>query len=186
MIRLFLLIFGLGLFSSLWAEPVHLRLDPAKSVLYFNAQTTLHSVQGHVHGPRGEASVDRNDLKYARANLEFNADSLLTGVGMRDRKMREGFLDAAHYPKISFTMTSLAPLDSSRYELHGTLAIRGKEKAVIAPATVTPAPDSSSLTTRGRFQIRLSDFGIGRPRFLFDVMRDQADIFFNLFWVRQS
>jgi polyisoprenoid-binding protein YceI len=129
--------------------------------------------------------VDPADPKGAKAGVEFYVDSLATGVGMRDRKMRGDFLDALHHPKITLTMTSLSPLDSSRYEVRGTLNIHGQSKAVVAPTTAILAPDSSSVATRGRFQIKLSDFGIGQPRFLFNVMHDQLDIIYDLLWVRQ-
>ncbi len=179
------LLLTLGLLSPLQARPVHLRLDPGKSVLYFDGHTPLHSIQGHVKGAWGEAAVDPDNLDGSKGSVGFYADSLFTGIGMRDRKMRGSFLDASHYPRITFTMTSIHAMDSSRYGVHGALTIKGHSRRIVAPTETVIAPDSSFVMTRGRFQIKLSDFGIGRPRFLFDVMHDQVEILYNLRWVRQ-
>lgn len=179
------LLLSLMVLSPLQAQPVHLKLDPGKSVLYFDAQTTFHSIQGRVKGAWGEAMVDQSDLQKATGNVGFYVDSLFTGSGIRDNKMRGDFLDASHHPKITFTVMALNSMDSSRYGVHGKLTIKGNSKEVVAPATATVAPDSSYVSTRGRFQIKLSDFGVGHARFLFDVMNDPVDIIYDLRWVRQ-
>jgi polyisoprenoid-binding protein YceI len=181
---------SLFIFVMFWpfllgAEPLRFGLDSAKSLLYFEGHTPLHSFQGKAKAVHGEIQGEANDLAGIKGTLEFPVDSLSTGVGMRDRDMRGRYLESVRYPQIAFSMNGLSLSDSGRYEVRGTLAIHGVIRPLRVPVTFSPNPDTSSLYARGRFTVLLSDFGLERPGFLFNVMRDKVDIGFSLLWLRQ-
>ncbi len=180
----------LVIFVMLWpfllgAEPLRFSLDPTTSLLYFEGRTPLHRFQGKAKAVRGEIQGEVYDLAGVKGTLEFPVDSLSTSNGKRDRDMRGRYLESVRYSAITFSLQGLALSDSGRYEVRGTLAIHGVTRPVRVPVTFSPNPDTSSLYTRGRFTILLSDFGLERPGFLFNVMHDKVDIGFSLLWLRQ-
>ncbi len=158
-------------------------LDPEASLLYFEGHTPLHSFQGKAKGLRGEVQGD--SLEGILGEVAFPVDSLSTGLGKRDRDMRGRHLESAKHPEIRFGLRGVALTDSGGYLARGILAIHGVSRPVSIPLNVSPSPDTSALFVRGRFPLLLSDFGLSRPRFLFNVMRDRVDIGFSLRWVRQ-
>jgi hypothetical protein len=98
----------------------------------------------------GEITIDDTDrLRGVRGKIVIIADSLTTGLTMRDAYERRAVLETGRYPLITFTLDSLSgvqPGDTIRATAFGELTIHGVTELVRAP--VTAVRDSAGLRVR--------------------------------------
>ena len=101
--------------------------------------------------------------------LHFEVDlaSFATGIGKRDRDMRE-VLDTDRWPKAVYKgeITGHAAVDSSvaahRLETRGTLSLHGVDRAVEVPGTLVAAGEGRSRI-EAAFVLKLADYRIEAP-----------------------
>lgn len=102
-----------------------------------------------------------DDPTRSSAEITVEIGSLTTGDEDADGiALDKPWLDRAGFPQAHFRSKSLRRLEASRYEVTGTLTIRGRER----PLTLTlgvKSQDGGALTLEGEFAILRSDFGIG-------------------------
>jgi hypothetical protein len=88
---------------------------------------------------RGEVTVaDTRQWRGVRGIVRVLADSLFTGLGLRDKFGRQFVLETDDYPEVTFTIDSLSdvqPGDTIRAVAVGTLLLHGVEQATRAPLT---------------------------------------------------
>jgi polyisoprenoid-binding protein YceI len=83
------------------------------------------SVRGTFADVRGSIHVPSSDDGTAAVTVEIRADSVRTGISLRDRHLRGPmFLDAARHPMITFRGSDVMRLPS-HVALPGSLTIRG-------------------------------------------------------------
>jgi polyisoprenoid-binding protein YceI len=99
------------------------------------------------------------------------------------RTMRGGrVLDSQQYPKATYTITSITPLDkqkpgeAGRYQFDGKLNLHGVEKPVRFEAKVERAKREGALQMRGRFALLQTDYGIKPYSFLNLKVKDELQI----------
>ena len=92
--------------------------------------------------------------------------TLKTGIDLRDRHMREKYLEVANGPE--FAQAVLTNLEINRLEgkteFRGTLRLHGVEKAVGGTANVRSSDREVRVTAE--FPISLNEFQIASPRYL--------------------
>jgi polyisoprenoid-binding protein YceI len=108
--------------------------------------------------------------------VEVDLASLDTGIALRDKHMRENHLETAMYPAAVFrggavlepSGRRLLGGESLRFRLAGTLLLHGVERDLVAQvdARLVDTPEGRALRGVTRFEVKLSDFDIARPRFL--------------------
>ncbi len=157
------------------------------SIVGFDAQATqVGAFSGETRDVQGEIFVDLSALgKGVRGTITVNAASLKTGIGLRDSDLL-AVMDTGRYPVIRFTVTevqspkpTLGPGDQAAVTVTGTLEIHGVPRTVRVPATVTAGP--RRLEVRGRFPLRMTEYGIQPPRvFFFIRVQDQVEVSFTL------
>lgn len=124
----------------------------------------------------GTAWVRQTGERSFVADLELTvaARSVTTGLALRDAQMHRDQLLSEQYPTISFQ--GMVTTDAARVigtfpaMAHGRLTLRGVTRQVSAPVQVTPLPDG--FRGRAEFELRMSDYGMPVPRFLFFVAED--------------
>lgn len=124
----------------------------------------------------GEAVVRQTGERSFVAELEFTvvAQSVTTGLGLRDNQMHRDVLQTDQYPTITFQ--GMVTTDAARVigtfpaMAHGRLTLRGVTRSVSTPVQITPLPDG--FRGRAELELRMSDYGIPVPRFLFFVAED--------------
>ncbi len=133
---------------------------------------------------QGEAVVRQTGERSFVAELEFTvlARSVTTGLGLRDNQMHRDVLRTEQYPTVTFQ--GMVTTDAARVigtfpaMAHGRLTLRGVTRSVSAPVQVTPLPDG--FRGRAEFELRMSDYGIPVPRFLFFVAEDVVKVTVDL------
>lgn len=115
-------------------------LDPDRTRIGF---TAAHRVGGRVHGrfARFEGVVHPD-----HAWLTVEMDSIDTGNARRDAQLRRDFFDTAAYPAMTFETTGIRQVSESRYDVTGSLTVRGTTHPLTVPFTVTASGDTLEFT----------------------------------------
>ena len=135
------------------------------------------SFAGHAHeilapGVSGTVTLDEADPSKSSMSLEFQAASLrVNGAGeppgdvpqVQETMLGPRVLDAARFPSVSFRSSRVVvgarSADGADIRIEGAVTLHGVTRTLTIPVRVTFAPDGT-MTTRGRFSIRQSDYGI--------------------------
>jgi polyisoprenoid-binding protein YceI len=105
--------------------------------------------------------------------IEVDVASLKTGIGKRDKDMREDYLEAKKYPKAIFqgaTVKSggapLSPGVPTKLEVEGSFTLHGVTRRLRTTIEVT-LKDANTIEFKAEFPVALPDHRIERPKFLF-------------------
>lgn len=114
------------------------------------------------------ASFTGADLGAVRGTVEVAVAEMRTGIGLRDRHMRNA-LEADGFPTIRFDLLGVVPGalhgDTLEVTYRGRLALHGQTREVDAAGTVVVAP--GSVVAVATFPVDLRDYAIEPPsRFL--------------------
>jgi polyisoprenoid-binding protein YceI len=161
-------------------------IDAARSKVGFELDAPGHIVHGTALKMKGEVAFDPEDLsRGAHTQLEVEARALSTANKVRDKKMREAHLEVARYPEIVFRSTridaiapTLRPGETQELGVSGLLSLHGVERKITFSAKAVR--NGNSLRVTGEVPLKLSDFGIPIPRFLFLKMKDQIKVAFEV------
>jgi polyisoprenoid-binding protein YceI len=141
--------------------------------------SALHVV-GKGLGPDGTAIIKS---AVASADLSFDVASLNTGIEVRDRHMKEKYLETEKFPKANLKITALTlPNDFSKgaftfssAPFSGMLTLHGTTAPVTGTADVQwDGKDAIAMTAL--FSIKLTQFGITIPSFSGITIADQVEI----------
>jgi polyisoprenoid-binding protein YceI len=103
----------------------------------------------------GDITVgDVTNLRDVRGSISVLADSLFTGLTMRDTYERRAVFETGRYPEIVFTIDSLVDVqrgDTIHATAVGTIAVHGGTKAVRVPVRVWQDP--AGMRVRAQFAV---------------------------------
>ncbi|MGN6509279.1 MAG: YceI family protein [Chitinophaga sp.] len=108
------------------------KIDPTHSEIEFKVKhLMITNVTGHFAEYDATLEANAEDFSDAKISFEANVNSVSTKNAQRDEHLKgEDFFDAANYPKLSFTSTSVKKKDEENFVLNGDLTIRGVTKPV--------------------------------------------------------
>ena len=140
----------------------------------FLANSTLSNFEGKTSAVEGFIALDTTLYKNSRINLSVYLDSIDTGIGLRNKHMREKYLETDKFPVANYsgTIINVKHLSYSETEIEteGILKIHGIEKEYEI---------SGKLFNYGKlyrvdagFNVSLKDFNIEQPTFLFISVDD--------------
>src|SRR2546426_5175471 len=173
------LLCGLGVLFG--PAPAHaMRFDiqgGGKSFVQFESKAQMESFSGKSHQVQGYVDLDPAHLADSiGVYVEVDMASLDTGISIRNHHMCENHLETSKYPKGVFrggrvlhpSQPSLKPGEKVTFGLAGELELHGVKQRVEVPVEMSsPAEDAgSTLHVLAKFQVRLSDYQINRPKFL--------------------
>lgn len=143
----------------------------------FVSKAPVETVTGKTQQITGRIDADPSALGDSiEVVIEVDLASLDTGIGLRNRHMRENHLHTDRYPKAVFrggriSGASHQTVETGRattFRIAGDFELHGVRRRIEAPVEATLRPDGS-LRAVVRFEVRLPDYDIPRPQFL--VMR---------------
>ena len=140
------------------------QVDPSHtSVNFMVRHLAIYKVRGQFHKFTGTIRYDEADITQAALEGTIQVDSIDTEQAKRDNDLRgEQFLDAEHYPTITFASQRVEKRDEG-YVLIGTMTMHGASKEVAIPFTLTGPVVHMGKTLLGfeaNFEINRQDFGI--------------------------
>jgi polyisoprenoid-binding protein YceI len=141
------------------AAPVW-RIVPEKSTLAFTATQVGQSFTGRFPKFTAELTLDPADLSSARLIASVDVTAIDAGDKQRNEALPgEDWFDVAAHPKATFKSHKITRKADRSFEATGMLAIKGIERQVTIPFTLTPIGDTAAI--KGGFTIRRTDFNVG-------------------------
>lgn len=175
---------------GLEAQEYHVALDRENRVR-FVSDAPLEDFEGITHGIdgflflAGEGLEGETDLEASEFYFEVDLASLDTGMGLRNRHMRENYLETDDFPFASFRgrVAALQPEAPGRYRAltRGVFTIHGvaREREI----QCTAESQAEALRVRCAFQVILSDHDIPIPKLMFmkidEVMELDLDFYLS-------
>ncbi|GAB2771536.1 polyisoprenoid-binding protein YceI [Hymenobacter luteus] len=107
-------------------------IDPTHSEVQFKIKhLVISTVTGSFKKFEGQAVTENDSFENARITFALDVNSIDTNQEQRDEHLRNNdFFDAATYPQITFTSTSLTAKGDDEYKLTGNMTIKDVTKPV--------------------------------------------------------
>jgi len=166
--------------------PQRLIIDHSKvNVVKFTADATLGDFEGTTSSIEG--FIQFNGMKFSLGGkLEFKVylDSIDTGIGLRNTHMRDNYLETGKYPAAVFTgeITNLDTVSPSEFTLkaEGSFKIHGVKRNKVIEVKIFNYGEL--YKSAGDFILRLSEFKINQPSFLFNSVDNDIKIHLSLYF----
>lgn len=185
--RVLLLFFTVGLMiPNLSAAEYHVNKS-AKNLVKFISDAPVEKIEGVTGQIDGYLYWDGDDM-LNRSQLYFTVDlnSLDTGIGLRNRHMRENYLQTDQFPNTDFKgkLTMAVKVSETEYQVtaEGVLFIHGVEQPLAVQGKMIKDGDSFRIISE--FAVKLSDYKIEIPSIMIykidETVALQVDLFVKL------
>lgn len=153
---------------------------PAQSRIGFAFVQMGVSIPGSFKRFAAQMNFDPARPEVARAVLEIDLASIDAGSAEADEESAgKLWFNRAAYPKARFVSSQVRALGKQRFELHGTLTLKGKSRPLVIPVTFTPGKDVATFD--GAFVLRRLDFGIGEGMWAdLDTVANEIKVTFRI------
>lgn len=139
-------------------------------------------IDGKGEGPQGTFEAkEKGDALVLSGQLKVSLKSYDTGIGLRDRHMKDKYLEVGKFEdavltikEVSVPRSALTKETETKLAFSGTLGLHGMQKNVQGDFTVKPGADGIKINAG--FQIKLSDYGINIPSFAGITVADQVEV----------
>jgi polyisoprenoid-binding protein YceI len=166
--------------------PQKLVIDHSKvNLVKFTADATLGDFEGTTSSIEGFIQFNGMILSPGR-ELDFKVrlDSIDTGIGLRNTHMREDYLETEKYEEGVFT-GKIADVDTVSHsefiiKAEGTFKIHGVKKNKVIEVKLYNFGEL--YKSAGEFILKLSEFKIKQPSFLFNTVDDNIKIHLSLYF----
>jgi polyisoprenoid-binding protein YceI len=151
------------------------------NVVEFHAEDTYDSFDGKTSDVSGTIVADSANPEAGSVQVSINVDALDTGVSLRNREMRQRFLQTDKFSTATFKSVSVVgptsvalnqPVDIS---VTGDFTLHGVTKRMTIPVRVVLIPDGRMHATSS-FKIHMPDFGISVPHNLLVTVNDDVPV----------
>ncbi len=133
---------------------------PQQSSIRFESRQMGVPVRGGFKRFTVEMAFDPARPAAARARVEIDLASIDAGSPEADEEAAgKLWFDLGAYPRASFVASQVRALGGNRYEMRGTLTLKGRSRELIVP--VTYSRGKGGATFDGAFLLKRLDFGIG-------------------------
>ena len=111
-------------------------VDRAHSEVGFKVRHFLSRTPGRFNDFTGRIQLDPARPEAGQVEFRVRASSVDTGIEDRDKHLRTAdFFDVAKYPEIVFRSETIKKAAKDRYDVTGTLSLRGVDKRITLPVT---------------------------------------------------
>ena len=150
-----------ALAAALLAAPAFAQqVIPAQSEISFVSRQMGVPVEGKFKQWAAQLNFDPKNAAAGKVGFTIQTGSASFGSPETDAEVPKApWFNVAKFPTASFASSAIKPLGGGKFEVSGTLAIKGNNQPVVVPVAVTQAGGTS--TASGSFTIRRLDFKIG-------------------------
>ena len=156
----------------------------AKNEVKFISDAPIENFEGVTDQIDGYLYFEDGDfIKKSQLYFEVDLNSLDTGIGLRNRHMRENYLHTDKYPTTYYKgeiIKSEKVTDiESKIVSEGTIFIHGVEQPLSVEATLIQ--NGKQFNIQCRYNVKLSDFNIEIPSIMFYKIDETMDIRINFY-----
>jgi polyisoprenoid-binding protein YceI len=160
--------------------------DQDRSSVHFSVSSTFHRIEGQAREFKGEVLFHSlTDPASGRLTVEIDASQLDANQRGINRKMREDCLEVDRFPLIRFESLEIRHKPQNyvfgrivQGEAVGVLELHGLRRRIGFPIEYGYTEDN--FNARGRVTIKMSEFEIPDPAFLFLRIGDEVQISFDI------
>ena len=169
--------------AFLIAEEYHVDKSTTNEVKFIS-DAPIEDFEGITDQIDGYLYFENGDFtKKSQLYFEVNLNSLDTGIGLRNRHMRENYLHTDKYSTTHFkgkiTKSDKVNENESRIVSEGTIFIHGVEQPLSVEANMIQ--NGKQFNIQCRFDVKLSDFNIDIPSIMFYKIDETMDLRLNFF-----
>ncbi len=136
------------------------KLVPAQSQVSFVSKQMGVPVDGKFTKFDAQMSFDPKKPESSKINFTLDLNSVMIGDDNTITEVKKaGWFDTLKFPSASFASSSIKALGAGKFEVAGTINIKGKAQPVLVPITLTQA--GGATTALGSFTLKRLDFKIG-------------------------
>ena len=133
---------------------------PKQSSIGFEFRQMGVPVKGGFKRFTVQMAFDPAKPEAARAQIEIDLASIDAGSPEADEESAgKLWFNRSAYPKATFVSSQIRALGNNRYEMRGTLTLKGRSRDMVVPVTYVPAKNTAVF--HGGFVLKRLDFGIG-------------------------
>lgn len=135
-------------------------LVPAQSHIQFTSTQMGVPVQGKFQ--QFEANIQFNPSEVAKSTIamKINTASATLGDAATDKNLKdEDWFNVRKFAQATFQSESVKSLGGQKYQVDGTLSMKGKNKKISVPVQLEQ--NGAHTTATGTFSVGRLDFGIG-------------------------
>ena len=133
---------------------------PAQSEIAFVSRQMGVPVEGKFKQWSAQIAFDPKNAAAGKVGFTIQTGSASFGSPETDAEVPKApWFNVAKVPTASFASSTIKPLGGGRFEVSGTLSIKGSSQPAMVPVSVTQTGGTS--TASGSFTIRRLDFKIG-------------------------
>ncbi|MCH7410893.1 YceI family protein [Belliella sp. DSM 111904] len=142
----------------------------------FLSKAPLNEFVGTSDKLNGLIDLDKNLVDFF-----IDLNTLKTGISLRDKHMRENYLETKKYPFAEFTgkFKTIPKFDQKSQEeviVLGVFKIHGVERKVEIPATIQKTSNNNEVAFQSKFIIKLSDYKITIPKVVFYELAEEQEV----------
>lgn len=156
-------------------------IDPARSRVWIDAQSSLHPIHTETSGLHGWVEVDveqggqLNLDVTPSGHLELPVDRLRSGNALEDRELQRR-IDARRYPTIEGDLTAMRPSDEEgHYLVEGNVAFTGTTRSY-GQEMIVDHVDDHTIRLSGHSTFDVRDFGLSPPRILMFKVEPEVSV----------
>lgn len=172
--------------TALFADTRAYQIAPeAKNVAEFHAEDSYDSFDGRTSKVTGSISADPSKPGASTVEVTVDMNSLDTGNSLRNREMKELYLETKQHPTCSFKSTSvaapetIAPNSPADIKVTGDFTLHGVTKRMTIPVRVVLIPDGRIHATSA-FKVHMPGFGINVPNNILVTVNNDVPVRLDL------
>ena len=139
--------------------PAAAKLVPAGSEVTFTATQIGVPLQGAFKRFDAQIALDPKKPQTGKVAFGIELGSVAINAETDGELAKAPWFNTAKFPKATFTSTAIKGLGGGRFEVAGTLTIKGQAKPVVVPVTLVQS--GANTTATGTLAIKRLDFKIG-------------------------
>jgi|EndMetStandDraft_4_1072995.scaffolds.fasta_scaffold283081_2 polyisoprenoid-binding protein YceI len=144
-------------------------VNSAASELVFVTRQMGVPVEGRFQRWSAQVALDPRKPEAAQVVLRIQMDSVaFAAPEVTAEAQRPVWLDTAKFPQAVFQSKAIRPAGNGRYEMTGSLTLKGESHEMVVPVTL--AQNGSSATASGNFTVKRSDYRIGEGEWTDDSL----------------
>lgn len=135
-------------------------LVPAQSAINFEAKQMGVPIKGHFKKFDTRINFDLAKPEASKIHFTVETGSATMGVKETDAELlKTDWFNAAKFPQATFDSTAVKPLGGGKYQVDGTLTIKGNAQKVSVPVQLTQA--GATTVAAGTLALKRLNFKIG-------------------------